>query len=64
MTERFTFADSEPGLVHAFNTALSLRRAGFRTRLVPEVMGHTTVLVIHATPNPRPNRKARGCSGR
>lgn len=61
-TDLFTFADSVVGAEHAFNTTLSLRRAGYKTRLAPRVMEGTTtrVLTVMATPAPRPSRKERG----
>lgn len=62
MPERFTFADSETGLEHAFTLSLSLRAAGFKTRLVTHVLSGFTVHTVVAVPRLRPNRKERGCS--
>lgn len=60
MTERFTFSDSATGLALAFETTLSLRRAGFRTHLETSVYSRTTVHTVVATPALRPTRKERG----
>lgn len=60
MTERFMFADTEAGVLHAFNHSLTLRRGGFKTRLIEERIGTTTLQVIHARPAARASRKERG----
>lgn len=60
MVEKFTFADSEAGLLRAMCTTLSLRRAGFTTKLVPTMWGSTLVHVLHATPAARLSRRERG----
>lgn len=62
--ERHSFPDSESGLALAFNLTLSLRRAGFKTRLLPRVIGTTSLHTLIATPATRPNRRARGCDVR
>ncbi len=63
MVEHFTFADSVTGLTLALETALSLRRFGFRTRLATRDFGHRfTVHTVVATPPRRPNRADRGCN--
>ena len=62
MTELFHFSDSVNGLACAAFLTLSLRRAGFKTCLVPVVIASTRLFQLRATPRPRPNRKARGCS--
>jgi hypothetical protein len=36
--EAYTFSNTEAGLVHALEITLSLRRAGFRTRLEERLM--------------------------
>ena len=64
MTEQYFFADTETGLAHAFRATLSLRRAGFKTRLAETLLHRTRLHVLYATSAPRPNRKTRGCSGR
>lgn len=64
MTETFTFANTEAGLGHALCLTLSLRRAGFKTRVVETFRKTTPLLILLAVPAPRPNRKTRGCSGR
>jgi hypothetical protein len=68
MTDHFTFANSNAGLLHAFEIALSLRRFGFKTRLATRRLFtfptgeagfvHTVV----ATPPTRPTRTERGCN--
>ena len=64
MTEHYTLPNTEAGLTLAFNLSLSLRRAGYRTRLAERAFSHgyTRVVTVVATPKPRPNRKARGCT--
>lgn len=61
MVETYVFADNEAGLISAFKTTLSLRRAGFKTRLIARRIANTVCQVLEATPAPRPNRKVRGC---
>lgn len=66
LKDRFTFADSVTGLEHAFDTTLTMRRHGYRTRLETTTMnvGKLT-FVLHtvvATPPPRPTRAERGCN--
>jgi len=66
MTERHTFAHSITGLEHAAHLTVSLRRAGFKTRLetVPIKLGGGFTTVMHnviATSPVRPNRAERGC---
>jgi hypothetical protein len=58
--DRFTFADSVTGLEHALVVTLSLRRAGFKTRLVTSTLAGFTLHTVVSTPPKRPNRKARG----
>jgi hypothetical protein len=65
--DRFHFADSVTGLEHAAHITVSLRRAGFRTRLSTAVIklgtGHTGLLhTVHATPPARPTRTQRGAN--
>lgn len=62
MTERYTFADSETGLEHAFSLTLSLRAFGFRTRLVTREYKGFTLHTVVATPPRRATRRERGCS--
>jgi hypothetical protein len=62
MTEHFTFPNTESGLTLALTLSLSLRRHGYRTRLAERAISHTRVVTVVATPKPRPNRKARGCT--
>ena len=59
--ERFTFADDERGLVHAINRTLSLRAAGYKTRLVRHHLCATVVLTVVAVSPKRPTRRERGC---
>jgi hypothetical protein len=61
MPEHYTFADNVAGLTQAWETTLSLRRAGFKTRLATRQIAQTTVQTVVATPPKRPNRKQRGC---
>jgi len=61
MTNTFCFADNVAGLMHAFNTTLSQRRAGNKTRLVQVRVAGFTLQCVESTPPVRPNRKARGC---
>ncbi len=60
MTDHFTFADNVAGLTHAFETTLSLRRAGFKTRLATRRIARTIVQTVVATPKKRPTRRERG----
>jgi hypothetical protein len=60
MQELRTFPDSEVGLTLAWETSLSLRRAGFKTRLATRQWGPTTVHTVVAEPPKRSNRKLRG----
>jgi hypothetical protein len=62
MEERYTFANSAAGLEHALQTTLSLRAAGFKTRLVTRVLCRFTVHTVVATPRRRATRRERGCS--
>ena len=66
MTEHrdlYTLPNTESGLTLALGLSLSLRRAGYRTRLAERAFSHgTRVVTVVATPKPRPNRKARGCT--
>ena len=62
MVEHYTFADSVAGLARAFSTTLSLRRAGFKTRLVTRRIAGFVVHTVIATPPKRATRKERGCS--
>ena len=57
----FTFPNTESGLALAWETTVSLRRAGFKTRLVEPLIFNYRVIRVIATPPARPNRKARGC---
>jgi hypothetical protein len=61
MTEHYSFANDEAGLVHALHTTLSLRRAGYRTRLVENRVGRDVLQTVHAVEPERPNRRDRGC---
>ncbi len=59
MTEHYTFADTAAGLKHAWDTAVSLRRGGFKTRLVTRRISMSMVHTVLATPT-RLSRKERG----
>ena len=61
MTERFCFAETVEGLAGALHTTISLRLAGFKTRLTTEVVAHFPLYVVHAIPATRPTRRERGC---
>ena len=66
MQDRFTFPDSLTGLQLAFDTTLTQRRFGAKTRLVThtQAVGKLPAFVLHtvvATPTPRPTRAERGC---
>lgn len=60
MTEHYTLPDTAAGLQQAWDTAVSLRRHGFKTRLATRQWGRTTVHTVIATPKKRPSRKERG----
>jgi hypothetical protein len=60
--EHYTFADSVAGLARAFSTTLSLRRAGFKTRLATRRIAGFAIYTVIATPRKRATRKERGCS--
>ena len=63
MTERFTFADTCAGLEHALRATLTLRRAGFKTRLATRQLTRMTLVhTVVATPAPRSTRRERGCN--
>jgi hypothetical protein len=59
--ELYTFADTAEGLGHAWDMTISLRRAGFKTRLKNRHVSHTNVVTVVAGRPIRPNRKERGC---
>lgn len=60
--EHYTFPDTTHGIKLAWDTAVSLRRHGFKTRLATRQWGVFTVHTVIATPPKRPNRKERGAS--
>jgi hypothetical protein len=49
MTEHFTFSDTITGLEHAVDLTLSLRRQGFKTRLVTRTLDNFTVHIVVST---------------
>jgi hypothetical protein len=55
-----TFPNTAEGLEFAFDLTQSLRRVGFKTRLVERTMGRFDVVTVVATPPVRPSRKERG----
>lgn len=60
MTEHYTFPNSATALPLIIRTTLSLRRAGFKTRLVErQLTAHTVVQTVVATPPTRPTRRER-----
>lgn len=66
MVERYTLPHTLAGLRLALGVTLSLRTAGFTTRVTPGTMtvGKQTFRLLHleAIPAPRPNRAERGCN--
>lgn len=60
MTETYMFPDSPVGLTLAMQVAVSLRRNGFRTRLVPVTIAGFVLHKLLATPQSRPTRRERG----
>lgn len=57
-----TLPHTEAGLALALHRTTSLRRAGFKTRLIETHILKFRVYRLTATPAPRPNRTARGCN--
>lgn len=58
----YTFPTDIAGLAASIETTLSLRRAGYKTRLVERVFSRTNVITVVATPPRRPTRRERGAS--
>lgn len=58
--DRYTFADNVTGLLHAWETTLSKRRAGLKTYLELSHVANTDLATVVAVPPKRPNRKERG----
>ena len=62
--ELYTLPNTESGFVLALDQTLSLRRAGFKTRLAQRrFLNRFDVVTVEATYPDRPNRKERGCYG-
>jgi hypothetical protein len=58
--ERYTLPNTEHGLILLMELAVSLRRLGYKTRLIERAMARFPVATLIAT-RTRPNRKERGC---
>jgi len=60
MTEHYSFPDTVAGLTLAMELTLSLRRFGYRTRLVTRNVAGFVLRTVVATPPAHPSRKERG----
>ena len=60
MVERYCFPYTN-SLGAVLELVLTFRKFGYRTFLRVEEVAHFKLLVVHAIPAARPNRKERGC---